>query len=88
VAAFDLTFSAPKGVSVLFAIADEPVSAALLTAHEKAVEAYVEREACFTRRGATAWSASWATASLRRHIAIVSLEPAMLNATPTWSWRT
>lgn len=54
VAAFDLTFSAPKSVSVLFAIADERVSAALLAAHEKAVAeavAYVEREACYTRRG-------------------------------------
>jgi conjugative relaxase-like TrwC/TraI family protein len=54
VAAFDLTFSAPKSVSVLFAIADEDVSAALLEAHDRAVEAafaYVEREACFTRRG-------------------------------------
>jgi conjugative relaxase-like TrwC/TraI family protein len=54
VAAFDLTFSAPKSVSVLFAVADEDVSAALLEAHERAVEAafaYVEREACFTRRG-------------------------------------
>jgi conjugative relaxase-like TrwC/TraI family protein len=54
VAAFDLTFSAPKSVSLLFAIADEDTSAALLDAHERAVEAafaYVEREACFTRRG-------------------------------------
>ena len=54
VAAFDLTFSAPKSVSVLFAVADQAVSAALLAAHEKAVAeavAYVEREACFTRRG-------------------------------------
>jgi conjugative relaxase-like TrwC/TraI family protein len=54
VAAFDLTFSAPKSVSVLFAIADEETSAALLEAHERAVEAasrYVEREACYTRRG-------------------------------------
>jgi conjugative relaxase-like TrwC/TraI family protein len=54
VAAFDLTFSAPKSVSVLFAIADEMVSGALLAAHERAVAeafAYVEREACFTRRG-------------------------------------
>jgi conjugative relaxase-like TrwC/TraI family protein len=53
-AAVDLTFSAPKSVSVLFAIADEDVSGALLEAHERAVEAafaYVEREACFTRRG-------------------------------------
>jgi conjugative relaxase-like TrwC/TraI family protein len=54
VAAFDLTFSAPKSVSVLFAIADEGTSSALLAAHETAVVAaldYVEREACFTRRG-------------------------------------
>jgi conjugative relaxase-like TrwC/TraI family protein len=54
VAAFDLTFSAPKSVSVLFAIADEDVASALLEAHERAVDAafaYVEREACFTRRG-------------------------------------
>jgi conjugative relaxase-like TrwC/TraI family protein len=54
VAAFDLSFSAPKSVSVLFAIADEETSGALLEAHERAVEAafaYVEREACFTRRG-------------------------------------
>jgi conjugative relaxase-like TrwC/TraI family protein len=54
VAAFDLTFSAPKSVSVLFAIADEQTSAALIEAHEHAVEAafsYIEREACFTRRG-------------------------------------
>jgi len=54
VAAFDLTFSAPKSVSVLFAVADEETSASLLEAHERAVEAafaYVEREACFTRRG-------------------------------------
>ena len=54
VAAFDLTFSAPKSVSVLFAIADEHTAAALMEAHRRAVQAafaYVEREACFTRRG-------------------------------------
>ena len=54
VAALDLTFSAPKSVSVLFAIAEGRVSAALLEAHERAVDAalaYLEREACFTRRG-------------------------------------
>jgi len=54
VAAFDLTFSAPKSVSVLFAIADQQTSAALMEAHQVAVDAafaYVEREACFTRRG-------------------------------------
>ncbi len=54
VAAFDLTFSAPKSVSVLYAVADEAVGRALSAAHDRAVDAalaYVEREACFTRRG-------------------------------------
>jgi conjugative relaxase-like TrwC/TraI family protein len=54
VAALDLTFSAPKRVSVLFAIGDDAMSAALVAAHERAVAeafGYVEREACFTRRG-------------------------------------
>ena len=54
VAAFDLTFSAPKSVSVLFAVANQRTAAAMLQAHERAVAAafaYIEREACFTRRG-------------------------------------
>ena len=54
VAAVDLTFSAPKSVSVLFAIADERTAGELLAAHERAVAqalGYLEREACFTRRG-------------------------------------
>lgn len=54
VAGFDLTFSAPKSVSVLFAIDDETVALALLASHERAVGvalAYLEREACWTRRG-------------------------------------
>ena len=54
VAAIDLTLSAPKSVSVLFAVAGGAVSEALVDAHERAVAAavaYLEREACFTRRG-------------------------------------
>jgi conjugative relaxase-like TrwC/TraI family protein len=54
VAGLDLTFSAPKSVSVLFAIADDKTSGALCAAHELAVDAglaYLEREACWTRRG-------------------------------------
>jgi conjugative relaxase-like TrwC/TraI family protein len=54
VAGFDLTFSAPKSVSVLFAIDDETVASALLASHERAVSvalAYLEREGCWTRRG-------------------------------------
>jgi conjugative relaxase-like TrwC/TraI family protein len=53
-AAFDLTFSAPKSVSVLFAVGDERLSRALVEAHEEAVAAalgYLEREACRVRRG-------------------------------------
>jgi conjugative relaxase-like TrwC/TraI family protein len=54
VAAYDLTFSAPKSVSVLFAIAEPDVSGALVEAHEEAVDAaveYIEAEAVRVRRG-------------------------------------
>jgi TrwC relaxase len=53
-AAFDLTFSAPKSVSVLFAIGEPTLAGALVAAHEQAVGAalgYLEREACRVRRG-------------------------------------
>ncbi len=53
-AAFDLTFSAPKSVSVLFAIGDRELSRALVEAHEEAVDAalaYMEGGACRVRRG-------------------------------------
>ncbi|MGE0026373.1 MAG: MobF family relaxase [Thermoleophilia bacterium] len=52
--AFDLTFAAPKGVSVLAAVGDEAVRAAILSAYAEAVRAaldYLERRACFVRRG-------------------------------------
>ena len=54
VAAFDLTFSAPKSVSVVFAIGEPALAGALVEAHESAVDAalgYLEREACRVRRG-------------------------------------
>jgi conjugative relaxase-like TrwC/TraI family protein len=54
VAAFDLTFSAPKSVSVLFAVARENLSRELIACHEEAVRAallYLEQEAVFVRRG-------------------------------------
>jgi conjugative relaxase-like TrwC/TraI family protein len=54
VAAFDLTFSAPKSVSVLFAVGDRAFAEALVEAHESAVAAaldYLERGACRVRRG-------------------------------------
>lgn len=54
VAAFDLTFSAPKSVSVLFAVADQQTALAMVEAHREAVAAalqYLEAEACRVRRG-------------------------------------
>jgi conjugative relaxase-like TrwC/TraI family protein len=54
IAAFDLTFSAPKSVSVLFAVAPTEVSAALVECHEAAVRSalgYLEETAVFVRRG-------------------------------------
>jgi conjugative relaxase-like TrwC/TraI family protein len=52
---FDLTFSAPKSVSVLWALGGHPVATEVKAAHAAAVEAglgYLQREACWTRRGA------------------------------------
>jgi conjugative relaxase-like TrwC/TraI family protein len=52
---FDLTFSAPKSVSVLFGVGDEELRAVVQTAHDRAVRealAYMERAAAVTRRGA------------------------------------
>lgn len=54
VAGFDLTFSAPKSVSVLWGVAGPETAAALRAGHDAAVEdalGYLEREACFGRRG-------------------------------------
>jgi conjugative relaxase-like TrwC/TraI family protein len=52
---YDLTFSAPKGVSLLFALAESEVSEAVRRAHDAAVRqalGYLEREAGEVRRGA------------------------------------
>ncbi len=54
VAAYDLTFSAPKTLSILFAIAPEPVSGVLVGCHEEAVRAalgYLGDTAVMVRRG-------------------------------------
>lgn len=51
---FDLTFSAPKSVSLLHALGDPDVSAAVRESHEAAVSAalrYMERQAAVGRRG-------------------------------------
>jgi hypothetical protein len=54
VAAFDLTFSAPKSVSVLFGVGERDVRIAVREAHGRAVRealAYLESSAAFVRRG-------------------------------------
>lgn len=51
---FDLTLSAPKSVSLLWALGDPDQSAAALDAHHAAVRAtveYLEANACQVRRG-------------------------------------
>ena len=51
---FDLTFSAPKSVSLTWALGGHPVSGVVAEAHRAAVAealGYLERQACWTRRG-------------------------------------
>jgi conjugative relaxase-like TrwC/TraI family protein len=51
---FDLTFRAPKSVSVLFGLGGFEASAEVHSAHQASVDAalgYLEREACWSRRG-------------------------------------
>lgn len=52
---FDLTFSAPKSVSLTWALGGSGAAAEVAQAHQRSVEAalnYMQREACWTRRGA------------------------------------
>jgi conjugative relaxase-like TrwC/TraI family protein len=54
VASLDLTFSAPKSLSTLFAIGDAGLAGLLVAAHEEAVQGalgYLEGVACQVRRG-------------------------------------
>ena len=54
VAGFDLVFSTPKSVSLLHALGDAETRAEIVEAHRsawRAVLAYLEEEACITRRG-------------------------------------
>src|SRR4051794_24411495 len=57
---FDLTFSAPKSVSVMYALADPLVRGQIAEALDTAVDetlAWLEGEACFVRRGSNNRSA-------------------------------
>ncbi len=85
--AFDLTFAAPKSVSVLAAVGGGVVRRAVLDAHAAGVRAgldYLERQACFVRRGRTGSryfrpKASWAPSTSTRWPA-----RAIPTCTPTW----
>ncbi len=51
---YDVRFSAPKSVSILYGVGPPPTRAAVLRAHEAAVAeglAYLERSACWVARG-------------------------------------
>ena len=55
VAGFDLTFSAPKSVSILYGLGEEELPARVTDAHDRAVASaitYLERHALYARRGA------------------------------------
>ena len=81
VVGYDLTFSAPKSVSVLFAAADEETAGQLIGAHEAAVCAaldYLEDEAVRVRRGrggARVEAAEGVVAAAYRHRMSRSLDP-------------
>jgi len=72
---FDLTFSVPKSVSVAYALADRRVQHLIVTACEAALGetlGWLEREACFVRRGTNkaenraTWGEAWGA---RRRVA-------------------
>jgi conjugative relaxase-like TrwC/TraI family protein len=54
VLAFDVRFAAPKSVSLIYALGDEPMREQVLGAYDRAVAAgvsYLEQQACFVQRG-------------------------------------
>jgi conjugative relaxase-like TrwC/TraI family protein len=81
VVGFDLTFSAPKSVSVLFGAGDEQAAGRLIAAHESAVRAaleYVEDAAVKVRRGkggAVVEAGEGVVAAAYRHRMSRSLDP-------------
>jgi conjugative relaxase-like TrwC/TraI family protein len=81
VVAYDLTFSAPKSVSVLYATADAATAADLVEAHERSVRAaleYLEDAAVKVRRGkagAVVQPGGGLIAAAYRHRMARSLDP-------------
>ena len=57
VPAFDLTFRAPKSVSIAFGLGDEAMTDQVMAAHDASVDAalgYLERTAAWSRKATTA----------------------------------
>ena len=68
---FDVTFSAPKSVSVIWAVADPQTAERIRAAHERAVAAalcYLEREAAYTRLGTDGHTAERGSGLRRRRL--------------------
>ena len=83
---FDLTFSAPKSVSLLWALGGAERAAEVSAAHQRSVEAaldYMQREACWTRRGAGGTSSSTATATSPPPTPTAPRATAIPSSTPT-----
>ena len=84
---FDLTFSAPKSVSLTWALGGGKVAAEVKAAHQRSVEvalAYMQHHACLTRRGARRRrSSSTATASSPPATSIAPRETAIPSCIPT-----
>jgi conjugative relaxase-like TrwC/TraI family protein len=99
---FDVTFSAPKSVSVLWATGDERTARLIRDAHDRSVEAalgFLEGEAAFTRLGTdghTPMRGSGFVAAAFRHRMSRAGDPqlhthvlvANLIRTPDGKWRT
>jgi len=67
---YDATFSAPKSVSVLWAVGDRTEQQAVIAAHDAAVDGaidYLERHACRVRRGGLSPPGGPGTASRLGH---------------------
>jgi hypothetical protein len=87
---FDLTFRAPKSVSLLWGLGERTTGAQVMAAHDAAVDAavgYLERAAGFTRRGAGGARRQWLRpGSSRRRFGIAAHARVICCCTPTcWS---
>jgi TrwC relaxase len=91
VAGFDVTFSAPKSVSVLFGIGEPATRSAIHDAHARAVSeafSYLERSTAFARRGAGGARRSVATGSWLPRSCIERAAAGIRSCTPMFSSRT